>query len=83
MDEDIESALTYFLERSRPKYEQAFNLLMDRLPDIFSLPEEFNMVSVKDNIAIYENIVLEDGVPRSYPVMFIKDENGFWKIRGF
>lgn len=83
MDEDMETALTYFSERSRPKYEQGFNLLMDQLPDIFSLPEEFNLVSIKDNIAIYENIVQVDGVSRSYPVMFIKDENGFWKIRGF
>jgi len=83
MEKDIETALNFFSERSRPKYEQGFNLLMDQLPDIFSLPEEFNLVSIKDNIAIYENIVHKNGVSRSYPVIFIKDENGFWKIRGF
>lgn len=82
-EKDIETALTYFWERSRPKYEQGFNLLVDQLPDIFSLPEKFNLVSMMDNIAIYDNIVQVDGVSRSYPVMFIKDENGFWKIRGF
>jgi len=83
MDKNTQTALTYFSERSRPKYEQGFNLLMDQLPEIFSLREEFNLVSIKDNIALYENIVQENGVPRSYPVMFIKDENGFWKIKGF
>ena len=84
MEKDVEKALTYFWERSQSKYEQGFSLLMDRLPEIFSLPEEFNLESMADNMAIYENVVQEeDGVTRSYPVTFIKDENGFWKIRWF
>jgi hypothetical protein len=38
IDKDIEAALSYFTESSRPKYEIGFNILIDQLPDIFSLP---------------------------------------------
>jgi len=82
-NKDIQTALSYFVERSRAQYEQGFIVLMDQLPQIFSMPEEFNLISIVDNTAIYENVVDEGGIARSYPVTFIKDENGFWKIKGF
>ena len=82
-NKDILNALSYFVEENQAKYEQGFLLLEDQLPEIFSMPEEFNLISVIDNIAIYENVVNEEGVTRSYPVTFVKDENGFWKIRSF
>jgi hypothetical protein len=85
--QDIQGALSYFVESSRAKYEEAFTLLIDQLPDIFSVPEEFNLISVIDNVATCESVVVEvvDGnnLPISYPVTFIKDENGFWKIMVF
>ena len=80
--QDIQGILPYFNESSRAKYEEAFTLLIDQLPSIFSVPEEFNLISVIDNIATYESVVVDDdGVTRSYPSVFIKDEDGLWKIR--
>ena len=86
-EKDIQSALSYFDESSQAKYEEAFTLLIDQLPEIFSVPEEFNLISVIDNVATCESVVVEvvDGNNRriSYPATFIKDENGFWKIMVF
>lgn len=86
-EKNVQSALSYFAESSRAKYEEAFTLLIDQLPEIFSVPEEFNLISVIDNVATCESVVVEvvDGNNRrmSYPVTFIKDENGFWKIMVF
>jgi hypothetical protein len=83
-EKDVQGALSYFLESSQAKYEEAFTLLIDQLPEIFSVSEEFNLISVIDNIATYESVVVDDdGVTRSYPVVLIKNENGFWKISTF
>jgi PKD repeat protein len=85
--QDIQGALSYFYKSSQAKYKEAFTLLIDQLPEIFSVPEEFNLISVIDNVATCESVVVEvvDGNNRrmSYPVTFIKDENGFWKIMVF
>lgn len=83
-EKDIQGALSYFDKSSQAKYEEAFTLLIDQLPEISSVPEEFNLVSVIDNVATYESVVVDDdGVTRSYPSVFIKDEDGFWKISTF
>lgn len=82
-EKDIQKALSYLVNRSQGRYEQGFILLMDQLPAIFSMTEGFNPVSIIENTAIYENVVNEGEVTMSYPVTFIKDENGFWKIKGF
>ncbi len=82
--QDIQGALPYIVESSRAKYEEIFTLLIDQLPDIFSVPEEFNLISVINNVATYESVVVDDdGVTRSYPVVLVKDVNGLWKISTF
>ena len=46
-----------------------------------SLRDELNLVYIGDGIAEYENVVYEPDGIYSYPVLFIKDEDGTWKIQ--
>lgn len=80
---DIKKALNNFVGGQNSKYKQVFETIEDQLPLIFSAEEELNLVSVHENQFEYENLVVEDGKAYSYPVIFIRDENGLWKILQF
>jgi hypothetical protein len=49
------------------------------LPDIFSGISTLHLLSVADDEAEMEAIVNGD----SYPVIFMRDETGIWKLLGF
>ena len=81
---DVEGAVKYFTSESQGKYKAGFELLKDQMSNIFNRPEVLNLISIIGNVAKYENIVSEDNGRRySYPVIFILDENGLWKIKNF
>jgi len=80
----VEGAVKYFTSESQGKYKAGFELLKDQMSNIFNRPEVLNLISIIGNVAKYENIVSEDNGRRySYPVIFILDENGLWKIKNF
>lgn len=79
----IDSALKNFVGGQNSKYKEVFGALKDQLPAIFSAEEEFSFVSAYENRIEYENIVVEGDKAYSYPVIFIRDVDGLWKIRGF
>lgn len=80
---NIEEALKYFVEKSKERYRAIFDVLKDQLPMIMDTFIEFNIVNVYDYIAEYEIVANENGVLYSYPGLFVKDENGIWKIKDF
>jgi hypothetical protein len=80
---DIDAALRYFEGGQESKYKRALEKLRDRFSEIFSGNEELNYVSAFENRIEYENLVIEEDKAFSYPVIFILDENGLWKIRQF
>ena len=41
------------------------------------------LISIDGNSAIYDLFREEDGNSYAYPVFFIKDEQGIWKISDF
>ena len=83
INKDIEGALEFIVEQKRNKYKEAFNLLKDKLPDIFSKEEEFVIKNIDGSIALAEHTAKEKGKKYSYEVQFIKDKNGKWKIVRF
>lgn len=80
---NIDKALNNFVGGQNSKYKQVFEAIKGQLPVIFSSQEELNLASVSENQIEYENLVVEDGKAYSYPVIFIRDENGLWKIKEF
>ncbi|MBI5748934.1 MAG: fibronectin type III domain-containing protein [Nitrospinae bacterium] len=80
---DIETALTYFVDASIDKYRQIFTELgSDTINSIFSSVTEFKLYTTYGRLAGCGAIRVEAGGTYSYPVTFILDENGIWKILG-
>jgi len=83
MGGDIETALTYFVDASKDNYRQIFTELgSDTLNSIFSAVTELKLYTAYGRLAGCGAIRVEAGGTYSYPVTFILDENGIWKILG-
>ncbi len=80
---DIEGALRYFLDQSKPKYRQIFESLKDQLPAIMDTYVEFNIISISENTAEYEVVSKENGKLYSHPGRFVKDYDSVWKFKDF
>ena len=83
MSGDIETALSYFVNQYRERLREAFTVMKDKISINLSLQDELNLIDIYDDIANYKNVVYEPNGIYSYPLLFIRDENGFWKIRSF
>ena len=80
---DTETAITYIHSGARASYQEMFNALVDQLPSIVATKTEFNFVSIRNNVAEYELVTLENEKIYSYEVIFIRDSNGLWMIGEF
>jgi hypothetical protein len=80
---DVETALFYFLNQYRDGLREAFTIMKDKISINLSLQDELNLIDIYDDIANYENVVYETNGIYSYPVLFIKSEDGIWKLRSF
>ncbi len=81
---DIEGAVGYFVAGSRDKYRQIFTQLgSDKINSIFSNISEIRLYTAYGQVAECGAIRSEAGKAYSYPVTFVKDENGIWRIIGF
>jgi len=61
-----------FLEQLRPYFSQMVNDMGDLVP-----------ISSDDNTAVYDLLREENGDTYGYPVLFVRDEMGQWKIYDF
>jgi hypothetical protein len=82
-ESDIETAGDFFEETSRDAYIDHFTALSHLLPQIAQDMSDIQCVKAGDSWAEYDIRITEDGVEYSYYVLFVKDENGLWKIRAF
>jgi YVTN family beta-propeller protein len=81
--QDIEGALSYFVERSKEKYRMIFEALKDQLPFILSTFTGFNITDMYEVITEYEIVSDENCIAYSYPGLLVKDRDGVWKFRDF
>lgn len=77
---NIDRSLIHFVDGQNSKYKEVFEKLKGQLSAIFKSEEEFSLVYASDNRIEYENIVVEGDKAYSYPVIFVKDVDGLWKI---
>jgi hypothetical protein len=80
---NMDSALTYFVSESQGRYRQIFTDLQPSLSSIFASIETFHLLSVTNDTAEAEAVRAEQGTTYSYPIMYMRDEQGIWKFRGF
>jgi hypothetical protein len=86
-DQDIFNAMNYFLPSSQSRYQQAFNIIIDDLPQLISQMQNIEMIYLKGDVAKYRIRRSHDidGVMQTitYYIYFFKDADGVWKIDRF
>ncbi len=80
---DAQGALNEISTRSRASYAYHFNLLPQHLPVAAEELSDIRMVYIRETFAEYEMISVYQGQTYSYPVKFIRDTDGVWRIWGF
>ncbi len=84
---DIKGGLSDFLEYSKERYRQAFNIIVDDLPQIISDMQNIEMIYLRNNVAKYRMNRVHDinGILQTitYYIYFVKDAKGVWKIDRF
>ncbi len=81
---DMETALQYFVGLNREKYREIFTEFgSDKVNRIFSGISEIRLYTLYGRVAGCGAIRTETGGTYSYPVTFVRDENGIWRIKGF
>ena len=80
---DIPTALSQIFLGSQASYQTMFSVLSGQILSIIATEREFNLIDVTDNVAKCKLLTMENGKTYSYEVLFIKDNDGLWKIREF
>lgn len=80
---DIETALGYIDTERREAHRAKFEALKDTMPSILDTFVEFNFVEFYEYTIEYEIVANENGVLYSYPITFIKGEDGIWRFKKF
>jgi len=81
MSGDIEGALTYFIDSAQEKYRTLFaNKSSAQISAIFENVIELELYTLTDQLAQCGAVRSEFGTDYSYPVVFVRDQSGDWKI---
>jgi YVTN family beta-propeller protein len=81
-NQDIDGAIMYFAAAAQGVYKRLFTGLKPVLSNIVDElnTTQVNMISVRNNTAIYEIIVTRNATTYSFQLQFIKGNDGVWKI---
>ena len=77
---DVNEALTFVTEISREKYAEIFQIIEPNLPDYVAGMGEMIFDRHRFGEVKYEMLHQDGELTLSFPVFFIRDENGDWKI---
>lgn len=81
---NIEAALSFFVPGAQDRYRQVFEELgSDGINSLFSTINGVELDTASGRAAEGGLIREEDGKTYSYPITFVQDQNGIWKIMGF
>ncbi|RII26337.1 MAG: hypothetical protein CXR31_11645 [Geobacter sp.] len=80
---NISAALTNFLSATQQKYQAIFDELGPLLPNILATYQSLTTMNIESNIARYKLTTLEEGKRHAYDIVFVRDENGLWRIRSY
>jgi len=83
MGGDVEGAVRFFYERTRNRYREQFTALAPVLNEIASDMGEMRMVNATADRAEYEILIDRNGKRYSFHLIFVRDEDGIWRIENF
>ncbi|MFA5553122.1 MAG: hypothetical protein WCZ89_08785 [Phycisphaerae bacterium] len=76
-------ALTFVADRSRDRYSRIFQAIGTNLPNFAAGMGTLTLQEQSDSQAVYEMTHQAGAITYSFPVFFIKDDDGNWKIYNF
>ena len=78
---DIETAMAYFIDSAQDEYRVTFSeMSSEKLNAIFANVIDLELYTLSDHLANCGALRTEFGTDYSYPVVFMRDGNGGWKI---
>jgi len=81
---NVEGALNFVAEESRDRYRGIFNTLNSSLPQVDSILTNIQFGAVRENEVEFAMLrVSTDGVERSFYILFVRDNDGIWRLRTF
>jgi hypothetical protein len=84
MSGDIETAINSYVDNSKNRYRDKFTQMgHSKVNSIFSSIGNFELSHMNGQVAECRVVRVESDGTFSYPVTFVLDENGIWKIMGF
>jgi hypothetical protein len=80
---DIDTAMTYFVPGAQDRYRTLANDLTVDLPARLAEIDRIELYVLEGSVVQAGAIRREAAGEFAYPVTFVKDENGAWRILGF
>jgi len=80
---DIPTAASFFIESKKNAYREIFTALSSKLPQISHALDDIQLIKITYNSAEYDIRTTHNGHIYSYPLRFVKDTDGLWKIKSF
>jgi len=80
---DIETALTFIANNSKDRYSEIFQAIGSNLPNFAAGMGTLTLQSQDEGRAVYEMTHQNGPTIYKFPVVFIKDDDGNWKIYNF
>ena len=80
---DAPAALEEIVDEPQPSYQTMFSVLGNQLSSILNSFVDLSPVSIEGQVAIYELVTDEGGIIYSYELVFVKDQEGIWRILEF
>jgi hypothetical protein len=80
---NIDAALTFVADNSKDRYSEIFQAIGSNLPGYAAGMGTLVLQSQDEDTAIYEMTHQDGSTTYSFPVVFIKNDDGNWKIYNF
>lgn len=80
---DVQEALTFVAEASRDQYTEIFQIMEPHLADYAAGLGELIFERQRDGEVIYEMLHEEGGQTLLFPVFFVRERDGNWRIYNF
>jgi hypothetical protein len=81
---NVNGALNFIAEESRNRYSGIFNALGPNLSQVDSILTNIQLGAIRDKEVEFAMLrVSADGVERSFHVLFVRDNDGIWRLRTF
>jgi hypothetical protein len=80
---NIEGAISYFDDFSKAGYKEHFTVLSPILSQIVQELNDIQLIGMMKNAIEYDIRTIRNGKEYSFYLLFVRDNDGLWKIRSF